>query len=166
MLTGLKIRNIKLNSDERGFFSELLRADWKDFLEDDIVQVNSSFSYPNMIRAWHRHLMGQIDYEVVLKGTIKVCVYDDGSGELDEIILTDCNPQVIRIPGIYWHGFKVLGNKPAWLIYFVNRLYDYTNPDEDRRPWNDQTIIPNSINGKKDDPRVGKPWDWTLTPYR
>jgi len=26
-----------------------------------------------------------------------------------------------------------------------------------RRPWNDPTIIPKSINGRTDDPRVGKP---------
>jgi len=31
----------------------------------------------------------------------------------------------------------------------VNRLYDYADPDEERRPWNDQTIIPRSIKGKK-----------------
>ena len=29
-----------------------------------------------------------------------------------------------------------------------------------RRPWNDTTIIPKSINGRTDDPRVDKPWDW------
>jgi dTDP-4-dehydrorhamnose 3,5-epimerase len=44
------------------------------------------------------------------------------------------------------------------LIYFVNKLYNYDNPDEIRRTWNDP-IIPTSINGRIDDPRVGKPWD-------
>ncbi|MGQ9468434.1 MAG: hypothetical protein ACUVTD_01190 [Nitrososphaerales archaeon] len=39
---------------------------------------------------------------------------------------------------------------------FVNKLYDYDNPDEVRRPWNDP-IIPESINGKTEDPKVGKP---------
>lgn len=166
MLHGVKVKNIRLNSDERGLFSELLRADWKDFIEEDIVQVNLSFSYPNIIRAWHRHLEGQVDYLAMLKGTLKFCTYDESSGELDEIILTSHNPQVIRIPGIYWHGFKVVGNEPAWILYFVNKLYDYEKPDEERRPWNDLTIIPKSINGKTDDPLVGKPWDWNYPPFK
>jgi len=165
MLLGVKTKNLKVNSDERGFFLELLRTDWKDFIEEDIVQVSFSYTYPNIIRAWHRHLRGQIDYIAILKGAIKVGIYDEHSGELDEIKLSSHNPHIARIPGIYWHGFKVVGNEPAQLLYFVNKLYDYASPDEERRPWNDQTIIPSSINGKTDDPRVGKPWDWSLPPY-
>lgn len=166
MLLGVKTKNIKVNYDERGFFLELLRVDWKDFIEEDIVQVSLSFSYPNIIRAWHRHSRGQVDYLVILKGVIKVCIYDENSAELDEIVLASYDPQVIKIPGIYWHGFKVISNEPVWLLYFVNKLYDYEKPDEERRPWNDQTIIPKSINGRIDDPRVGKPWDWNYPPHR
>jgi dTDP-4-dehydrorhamnose 3,5-epimerase len=33
--------------------------------------------------------------------------------------------QILRVPGKYWHGFKVVGNESAYLIYFVNKLYDY-----------------------------------------
>jgi len=53
----------------------------------------------------------------------------------------------------------VIGSEPATLVYFVNLLYDYSSPDEIRRPWDDPAIIPSSINGQKDD-RCGKPWDW------
>jgi len=166
MLPGVKIKNIKVNPDERGFLSELLRADWEGFIEEDIVQVNFSLSYPNIIRAWHRHLRGQVDYLATLKGTIKVCIDDEDSGELNEIILSSYNPQVIRIPGIYWHGYKVVNNEPAWLLYFISKLYDYEKPDEERRPWDDQTIVPESINGRADDPRVGKPWNWLAMPYK
>jgi len=166
MLLGVKTKNLKVNYDERGFFSELLRVDWGDFFEENIAQVNLSFSYPNIIRAWHRHSKGQLDCLAILRGAIKVCTYDEDSYELDELILTSSNPQVVKIPGIYWHGFKVIGNEPAWLLYFMNKLYDYEKPDEERRPWNDLTIIPKSINGKTDDPRIGKPWDWNYPPHR
>ncbi len=52
---------------------------------------------------------------------------------------------------------KVIGNEPALLFYFTNRLYDYETPDKERRPWNDQTVVPVKINGRTDDPRCGKP---------
>ncbi len=167
MLKGIIVKHLKQFFDERGSFTEVMRADWKEILgEDKIVQANFSVSYPEIVRAWHRHLRGQVDYFLVLKGALKICAYEDESQELDEIISTSQNLQIVRIPGHYWHGFKVIGNETAFLLYFTNRLYDYKNPDEQRRPWNDPTIIPKSINGKKGDPRAGKPWDWLAIPYK
>ena len=87
-------------------------------------------------------------------------------GHLVEAVLSEDRLQILRVPGHYWHGFKVVSPESVYLIYFVNKLYDYKNPDELRRPWNDPTIIPNSINGRTDDPRVGKPWDWLVVPYK
>jgi dTDP-4-dehydrorhamnose 3,5-epimerase len=172
MIEGLVIKNLTKHFDERGFFAELLRKDWNELLIGcNIVQFNLSYSFPNIIRAWHRHLRGQIDYFICVEGSIKVCAYDDREasetyGELDEIVLSSERLRVARIPGILWHGYKALGTKPINLLYGVNRLYDYNNPDEERRPWNDHTITPKSINGRTDDPRVGKPWDWNYPPHK
>jgi dTDP-4-dehydrorhamnose 3,5-epimerase len=167
MLPGIVIKPLKRFPDERGFFTEIVRKDWKDIIGDEtIAQANLSITYPNVIRAWHKHERGQIDYFVVTKGALKICAYDDVTQELDEIISTGENLQVVKIPGHYWHGFKVVGNKIAMLVYFVNRIYDYAHPDELRKSWNDPSIVPKSINGKTDDVRVGKPWDWFSPPHR
>ena len=161
-LPGVKTYDLRLFPDERGFFSEALRKDWSQLLEgDEIVQSNISFSYPGIIRAWHRHLRGQVDYFLVLQGAMKICAYDDRDGptkgKLVEIIASFHKPQVVRIPGIYWHGSKTISSEPSLLIYFVNRLYDYQNPDEQRRLWNDPTII---------DPGTGEPYDWNRLPHK
>jgi dTDP-4-dehydrorhamnose 3,5-epimerase len=166
-LKGIIIKPLKRFNDERGSFTELMRQDWKDILnEDRLVQANFSISYPGIIRAWHRHLKGQTDYFIVLKGALKICAYNEETKELDEIISTGQDLQIVKIPGHYWHGFKVISNEKAWLLYFTTKLYNYKNPDEQRKPWNDKTIIPKFINGKKDDPRTGKPWDWHAIPYK
>ena len=165
MLPGIVIKPLKRFADERGYFTEIMRKDWEDVIQDDIVQANMSVSYPGMVRAWHRHERGQVDHFLVVKGALKICAYDDDSRELDEIISAGENPQMVRVPGHYWHGFKVVGNKQATLIYFVNRLYDYTSPDEERRPWDDMTIVPDTINGKKDE-RCGRAWDWFLPAFK
>jgi len=166
LLKGISIKPLRRFYDERGSFAEVMRIDWKDFWgEDKIVQANFSESYPGMVRAWHRHVRGQVDYFLVLKGSLKICAYDDETKELDEII-SGPDLQIVRIPGHYWHGFKVLGNEIAFLVYFTTKLYDYENPDEERRPWNDPTIVPKLINGRQDDPRVGKAWDWFAPPYK
>ena len=167
MLKGIKIEPLRRYFDERGSFTELMRTDWKELLgEDQIVQANFSTSYPGIIRAWHRHLRGQVDYFLVLRGSLKICAYEDESQELDEIISSDQNLQIVRIPGQYWHGFKVVGNEMAYLVYFVNNLYNPNSPDEERRPWDDPSVIPRSINGRTDDERVGNPWNWFASPHR
>lgn len=166
MLPGIKIYNLRENPDERGFFCELLRADWQELLgKDTIVQTSLSSSYPGVIRAWHRHSRGQVDYLTLLKGVARICVYDDREDSLtkrclDEIVISAEKLQVIRIPGFYWHGTMAISGEPSLTLYFMTRLYDYMNPDEERRPWNDQNIIPEFINGRTDDERIGKPWNW------
>jgi dTDP-4-dehydrorhamnose 3,5-epimerase len=167
MLEGIILKPLKRACDERGCFTEIMRQDWKDLLgQDQPVQTNFSATYPGIIRAWHRHNRGQIDYFVVLKGALKICAFDEETRELDEVISTGLDLQVLRMPGHYWHGFKAIGNETALLIYFTTKLYDYENPDEERRPWNDPRIVPKLINGKRDDPRTGKPWDWNHPPYK
>lgn len=172
MINGITIRELKKYIDERGFFSEILREDWRETLIDDkIVQLNLSYSYPGIVKAWHRHLKGQIDYFICISGAIKVCAYDDRKdsdtfGELDEIILSEENLMLVKVPGLLWHGYKVIGNKPANVLYGVTKLYNYEDPDEERRSWRDNKIIPKSINGNINDPRVGKPWDWYLSPNK
>ena len=167
MIKGIVVKAIERLPDERGFFSEVMRKDWTDlFGEDSIEQANFSFTYPNVIRAWHRHLKGQTDYFLAVKGSIKICAFDEATEEVNEVISSALKLQVVRIPGHYWHGFKAVGDESAMLLYFTTKLYNPASPDEERRPWNDPKLIPKLINGKKNDPRVGKPWDWNYCPNK
>ena len=165
-LVGVKTYDINILPDERGFFAEALREDWQDFIDEPVTQANLSYSYPDVIRAWHRHLRGQADYFLVLKGAMKICAYDDETKRLAEVIGSAEKPVLIRIPGHYWHGTKTVSSEPSLTMYFVNRLYEYKDPDEERRPWNDPDIVPSEINGNKNDPRVNKPWDWFYPPHK
>ena len=166
-LKGVKVYDINVIPDERGFFAEALRSDWQDFLEGDAMQqANISYSYPGMVRAWHRHERGQVDYFLVLRGAMKICAYEESTGKFAEVIGSGRKPQLIRIPGKYLHGTKTVSSRPSLTAYFVTRLYEYKSPDEVRVPWNSPTVVPTEINGKKDDPRVGKPWDWFYPPHK
>jgi len=163
-LPGVKSYYQNVLPDERGFFAEAIRTDWKELIgEDQFLQANFSYSYPGIIRAWHRHVRGQVDYFLVVQGALKICAYDDRvespatKGKLIEIIASSQKPQLVRMPGIYWHGFKNIHHEPSLLVYFVTKLYDYQNPDEERIPWNDPAII---------DPRNKRTFDWNALPYK
>lgn len=156
-LDGIRSCEITKHVDDRGFFAEILRQDWIEFLGDDqIVQTALSQSEPGIIRAWHRHVRGQIDYIVVLNGTVKIAAYDDREGSLTkekivEITVSGNDLKIVRIPGYYWHGTKNAGSQSSTTIYFFTKLYDYANPDEERRQWDDKTIT---------DPQTLIPYKW------
>jgi dTDP-4-dehydrorhamnose 3,5-epimerase len=162
-LPDIQVIDIKKNPDERGFFAEVARKDWHDlFGEKWISQANLSKSYPGIIRAWHRHARGQVDYFMVLEGAMKIVAYDGNeksntNGRIVELVASEERLQIVKVPGHYWHGTKTIGDKPSLTMYFVNNLYDYNSPDEERRPWNDSSII---------DPKTKKPYDWNSPPHK
>ena len=165
-LVGVKTYDLNILPDERGLFAEILRQDWHEFIDEWIMQANFSYSYPNVVRAWHKHLRGQVDYFLVSRGAMKICAYDEASSKFVEVIASGDKPVLVRIPGHYMHGMKTISSEPSLAVYFVTRLYDYKNPDEERRPWNDPDVIPSEINGNKNDHRVNQPWDWFYPPHK
>jgi dTDP-4-dehydrorhamnose 3,5-epimerase len=162
-LADIQVIDIKKNPDERGFFAEAARKDWRDlFGEKWISQANVSCSYPGIIRAWHRHARGQVDYFMVLEGAMKIVAYDGNEksntyGRIVELVASEERLQMVKVPGHYWHGTKTVGDRPSLTVYFVNNLYDYDSPDEERRPWNDPYII---------DPKTKQPYDWNSPPHK
>ncbi|MFC6733729.1 dTDP-4-dehydrorhamnose 3,5-epimerase family protein [Haladaptatus sp. DYSN1] len=144
MIDGVEVKDLQVNTDERGHLVEIFRKDW-DIYEPAPAQSYYSISYPGVIRAWHRHNRGQVDHFVCPKGRVKVGIYDDRedsqtAGELNTFIIGEHNQQVIRIPGDCWHGFKVIGNEQSMLINFPTNLYDYEDPDEERLPYDTDEI--------------------------
>jgi len=154
---GVKTLMPQVNFDDRGFVTEIFRADWTEFFDGVLPkQVNLSESKPGIIRAWHRHTRNQIDYFLVKKGKMKICIYDGDKksetfGTLVEIIAGDDEFKIVKVPGNFWHGTKTVSDIPSETIYFLTNLYDYENPDEERLDWNDPSII---------DPRTKNPYDW------
>jgi dTDP-4-dehydrorhamnose 3,5-epimerase len=162
-LEGMQVVDIKKNPDERGFFAEAARKDWLElFCEQWIAQVNLSHSYPGIIRAWHRHTRGQVDYFMVLKGALKIVAYDGNKesetyGKIVEVIASEERLQIVKVPGHYWHGTKTIGSEPSLTLYFVNNLYNYEIPDEERRPWNDSFVV---------DPKTKQSFDWNKPAHK
>lgn len=148
MIEGVRIKELKVNADERGSLMEILRAD--DPIFEKFAQVYVSLNYPGVVRAWHYH-QRQNDYFVVAKGMVKVVLYDrrEGSptrGMLQEFFLGERHNILLRIPAGVLHGYKTIGVEPSLLLNFPTELYDRAAPDEYRLPW--------------DSPEV--PYDWSL----
>ena len=134
MIEGVMIKQLKVIPDERGRLMEILRQDDDIFMK--FGQVYLTTGYPGVVKAWHYH-KAQFDHFCVLKGMMKVVLYDsrDGSptkGEVNEFFLGEHQPLLLRIPPLVYHGFKTVSEQEALLINVATEVYRYKDPDEFR----------------------------------
>ena len=130
--------------DDRGYFLEVIRM--KQGLAADFppetTQVSAALSYPGTIKAFHFHKF-QTDLWVPAAGMLQVTLVDlrpesTTFGAKNTIYVGTLRPWQILIPPGVGHGYKVIGESPAMLVYVTNRIY---NPaDEGRIAYNDPSI--------------------------
>ncbi len=142
MIAGVKVKKLLKHCDDRGFFAELVRED-ENILER-FGQASISMSYPGVIKAFHYH-----DYQDDLwffpSGNAQVVLHDiredsPSKGETEVYYMGEENPILLLIPKGVAHGYRVLGEKPATIVYFTTERYNRESPDEKRIPWNDENI--------------------------
>jgi dTDP-4-dehydrorhamnose 3,5-epimerase len=139
MIGGVSIKRLTKYYDSRGWFCENIR--YCDPFFTDFGQWSDSLMYTGTIKAWHIHQI-QFDYWRVPIGVVRVVLCDlreDSSTYriIDEYVIGDHDPCIIRIPPGVAHGCKVLQG-PALLSYITSHIY---NPDDEGRiPHDDEQI--------------------------
>ena len=142
MIDGVRVKKLKVIPDARGRLMEVLRCD-DDFFEK-FGQAYMTTAYPGVVKGWHYHKK-QIDNFAVVRGMMKVVLYDDreGSpthGEVNEFFLGEHNPQLVSVPREVLHGFKCIGDTEAMILNCPTEPYNYENPDEYRVDPHDNDI--------------------------
>ena len=148
MIEGVEIKKLKVISDERGRLMEMLRED--DEIFERFGQVYMTTNYPGVIKAWHYHHQ-QFDNIVCVKGMIKLVLHDARAGsatnrKTEELFIGENNPMLVKIPPFVLHGWKCISETESIVINMVTQVYQYDDPDEHRRPY--------------DDPEIG--YDWSV----
>lgn len=133
-IEGVKIKQLRVIPDERGWLMEILRAD--DELFEKFGQAYLSTVYPGVVKGWHYHKV-QRDNLCLVKGMAKLVLYDGREdsatkGNLLELFIGEKNPLLVSIPPGVLHGMKGIGNETAMFINIPTELYDYSEPDEYR----------------------------------
>jgi dTDP-4-dehydrorhamnose 3,5-epimerase len=135
VIRGVRRFELARHEDDRGWFTELVRA---SALPKPIRQANLSRSRKGVIRGLHYHERGQDDLFVCLAGSVRVVVLDRESGETFSEDIGDANPVGIYVPGIHAHGYEALSD--ALFAYLVTEEYDAADPDENGVPWDDERV--------------------------
>ena len=143
MIEGVKIKKLEIHKDSRGDFREIVQNN-KGII-NKIEQISIGRTLPGIIKAFHGH-EHQDDLFYVLKGNIQLVLYDAREDSISkdktEVILLgeSYEPQIVFVPRNVLHGYKVLGEKEAEVLYVMNNKYDSSNPDEKRIPFDDLSI--------------------------
>lgn len=147
-IEGVIITPLKTFPDDRGYFREIVRV--ADSPIKECAQISSTMSYPGVIKAFHYHNK-QDDLWYCASGMIQAVLYDQRKDsptykQTQVVPLGDLAPNTLFIPHGVVHGYKVLGNTAALVIYSTTHVYDPS--DELRLPHNDKEIN----------------FDWTIQP--
>lgn len=148
MIDGVVVKPLRVIPDERGFLMEMLRSD--DEIFERFGQSYITACYPGVVKGWHYHKK-QTDHFVCVKGMAKVVLYDSREDsptyrQVQEFFIGERNPVLLKIPRLVMHGFKAIGTEMAMIINFPTELYNYSEPDEYRVPWDSKDI----------------PYDWSI----
>lgn len=134
MIEGVKVKRLKVISDERGRLMEILRGDEEIF--KSFGQVYMTTARPGVAKAWHYHKL-QTDNFTCVFGKIKLALYDARKNspsfkQTQEFIIDLENPLLVQIPPNVYHGFKCISEKEAIVINTPTLAYNHKNPDEYR----------------------------------
>jgi dTDP-4-dehydrorhamnose 3,5-epimerase len=135
VIDGVRLIPLQRFEDERGWFTELMRASQ---LPLPVRQSNLVWSRKGVIRGLHYHERGQCDLFACLQGMVRVVVLDRESDETFTEDIGDENPAAVWIPGHHAHGYEALTD--CLFLYHVTEEYDRDDPDEHEVPWNDPRV--------------------------
>jgi len=131
-LDGILIIELDVFNDERGFFTERFHQEKYIELElpTNFIQDNHSRSYPKVLRGLHYQtnptqgkLVGCIN-GIIQDVAVDIRKSSKTFGEYISVTLSGDNGKLLWIPEGFAHGFCVIGNKPADVVYKVNNLYN------------------------------------------
>jgi dTDP-4-dehydrorhamnose 3,5-epimerase len=134
-IAGVKVKNLRVIPDDRGWLMELLRSDDAEhFIR--FGQVYTSATYPGVVKAWHYHER-QIDNFACISGMVKLVLIDTRpdsmtNGAVNEFFLGTLNPLLVQVPNLVYHGWKCISTDTALVINVPTEPYRYDAPDEFR----------------------------------
>jgi len=149
MIKGVIIKELKKNQDERGYLTELFRADELNYQS---VMAYASFTKPGIIRGPHEHIYQSDCFVFFGPGSFALHLWDrrdnsETKGEKMEIIVGENNPCLVIVPPGVVHGYKCVSEVYALSLNFPDKLYRGAGKNEevDEIRWEQDPASPYQI---------------------
>jgi UDP-2-acetamido-2,6-beta-L-arabino-hexul-4-ose reductase len=112
---------LEKHSDQRGFFSEIIRTD-----------IGGQFSYsttlPEVTRGNHFHTR-KIERFIVIHGNALIQLRRIGTKKVYEFFLDGEKPSYVDMPIWYTHNITNIGTTPLITAFWINEPYNEKDPD-------------------------------------
>jgi len=135
-IAGVMLKRTRHIVTANGTVTETFRNDWAE-TGYEACHVQHITTSDGRISAWHCH-QKQTDGIFVVSGRLLVALYDARAtsptrGNTMALRLDACDPVLVIVPPMIWHGVKQLGGSASF-VNIISRAYDYEDPDEWRLP--------------------------------
>jgi len=114
-------REYKQHTDARGSFVEIIRLEVGG-------QVSFSTTLPGVTRGNHFHTR-KIERFSVIKGKALIQLRKMGTTEVLDFYLDGDSPSYVDMPIWYTHNIKNIGEEVLYTNFWINELYDESDPD-------------------------------------
>jgi len=111
----------KLNEDERGNFTEIMKSNIGG-------QVSFSTTKAGITRGNHFHTR-KIERFAVISGEALIQLRKFGTSEIIELKISGKEPGFVDMPVWYTHNIKNVGRDELYTIFWINEFYDPKDPD-------------------------------------
>jgi len=120
-----KIQELKIHSDRRGWFVEMLKA---NKISREIKQISVASIKPGEIRGNHYHL-NKTEWFLVIGGKAEFYLENSETKEKIRLKLNPIKPKVMTVFPKIAHAVKNIDNKIIYFIEVDSSFYNYKKPD-------------------------------------
>lgn len=125
-MKGVEVKELAVYTDNRGWLTEIFRPE--DVNKTMKGQVTITTAHPGIVKANHYHKRKN-EWYCVINGKMRLVLKDMGTGEIEEMVLSDEELKIIKIGPNIAHGFKNIGNAMLYLLMYIDEPFDKEDPD-------------------------------------
>ena len=132
-IAGVQVKEMKNVVIRSGVLTECFRPEWFDppFTACHVVYVAL---LPGGISSWHCH-RGQSDVIVVVRGQLRIGLYDDRPESatyrsFSQLNMNVARPMALRVPPLVWHAIRNPSAQEAAYIVVNDQVFNYEAPDD------------------------------------
>lgn len=119
-------KNLTKRVDARGMLVEIIRPE--DIGYKKFGQITLTTARPGHTKGNHFHAR-KTEWYCVIKGKGLLSLVDNNTNKRTEIMMSDKNMMIVKIPPNYFHFIKNIGRTEMYLLVYCDESFDTKDPD-------------------------------------
>ena len=123
-----RVKTFNLDGKENGWLMDIMRATDEIKKNTKFAQVYVTAASPGAVKGFHWYKK-KTNFFCVVKGKVKIVIIDKRAssptkGKVNEFMVGDENPLLIKIPPYISAAFKNIGKEEALILNCPDRIFD------------------------------------------